>query len=182
MFSGAKMSHFWQQPSQNQTYYIPDEVSTCWHKMAKLDSTTKSSPLKKLSNFLKLQISALQLTDYKKIFTCLLFTDEGVCRGDWIFTPAFELQQNNDVQQWMAKTCRSSWDVISHIKKNNNNNYILVEVVLLYIHCAHSLLRNTFCNANLFHKKEINTANRLSGELRWHLHELWLIICFNCHN
>lgn len=46
--------------------------------MAQLDSTTKSSHLEKLSNFPKLQISALQLTDYKKMV---------------------ELQQNNDVQQ-----------------------------------------------------------------------------------
>lgn len=57
----------------------------------------------------------------------------------------------------------------SHLKKIN---HILVEVVLLYVHCEHSLLLNAFCNANLFYKKEINTAKRLSGELRWHSHEL----------
>lgn len=171
MFSGAKMSHFWQQPSQNQTYYIPDimtksksrPVDTKWRNWTQPQSphTWKNCPT---FQSCKYQHSNSLTTT---IFCIFALHRWGCLSGDCIFTSAFELQQNKKVQQWSAKTCRSSWDV-------KQINHILVEVVLLYVHCAHSLLLNAFCNANLFYKKEINTAKRLSGELRWHSHELWI--------
>ena len=56
----------------NPWHHNKVKVLTCWHKMAPLDwlhkpntSTTNSSHLKKLSNFPNLQLSSLQLSDYK---------------------------------------------------------------------------------------------------------------------
>lgn len=155
MFSGAKMSHFWQQPSQNQTYYIPD-----------ITTKSKSRPV---------DTKWLNWTQPQSPHT-------------WKNCPTFQsykYQHSNSLttKKWLncSKTTMYSnkWQKpVDHHEASfltfKKINHILVEVVLLYVHCAHSLLLNAFCNANLFYKKEINTAKRLSGELRWHSHELWI--------